>query len=287
MQIDLHTHSAFSDGTDSVPHLLQAARAAALDVIALTDHDTMQGVAQAQQLGRSLGVTVLRGVEMSAHVPLEDGRQSVHLLGYGCRSGDIELTRLLDDVRNARVTRVPKMLAKLAELGLPVELAEVEAQATRAVSTGRPHIADAMVARGYVASRDEAFRDYLRDNGPAYVRRYTPTLEEAIDTINAAGGVAVVAHPWSRGAAGVVTAEAIADLVREHGLFGIEADHVDHEDDARAALRVLADDLGLVATGSSDYHGTGKTRNPLGVFRTSPEAYEKICDEVTRRGGQL
>jgi len=284
--IDLHTHSAISDGTDTVPELVQKAKTAGIDVLSLTDHDTMDGVEQAKRVGKTLGIEVLRGMEMSTHVDMDGGEASVHLLAYGARPDDEDLNSMLEVVREARRTRVPRMLELLAQLGMPLQITDVEAQSARAASTGRPHIADALVTKGYVASRDEAFARYLDDSGPAYVARFTPTLSEAIDLVTAAGGVPVIAHPWGRGSRTVVTREVVAGL-KDHGLFGIEADHTDHDDEDRRLLHQMADDLGLVATGSSDYHGTGKTHNPLGVCTTSPDVYAKIRTEIERRGGQL
>ena len=283
--IDLHTHSAISDGTDTVAELILNAQRAGLDVISLTDHDTMAGVDQAQQCGGKAGIDVLRGMEMSTHIDVDGKEESVHLLAYGCDPDNADLDAMLDTVREARRTRVPRMLELLAGMGMPLDIADVEAQSTRAASTGRPHIADAMVAKGYVASRDEAFSSYLDDDGPAYVTRFTPTLTQAVDLVTAAGGVPVIAHPWGRGNRWVMTREVIEPL-KDHGLYGIEADHVDHTDEERHLLHELADELGLVATGSSDYHGSGKTRNPLGVFTTSREAYEAIRTQIEERGGQ-
>ncbi|MDR0284983.1 MAG: PHP domain-containing protein [Propionibacteriaceae bacterium] len=284
--IDLHTHSACSDGTDAVPALITAARTAGLDAIALADHDTMVGVADAQTLGAQAGIEVLRALEMSAHLDVAGGERPVHLLAYGCRPTDAPLDALLAATRAARVSRVPRMLGKLAGLGCPLELGEVEAQARRATSTGRPHIADALVARGYVASRDEAFALFLDEAGPAYVGRYTPTVAEALAAVGGAGGVAVIAHPWGRGNRTVLTPAVIAGLA-EQGLYGVEAHHLDHAAPATRELVGLAHDLGLVVTGGSDYHGTGKTGHPLGVRRTDAASYEALTAEITTRKGQL
>jgi predicted metal-dependent phosphoesterase TrpH len=211
-------------------------------------------------------------------------RRPVHLLGYGCRNTP-EFDTLLARVRSARDDRIPATLEKLAALGMPLSLAEVEEQAARATSIGRPHVADALVARGYVPSRDVAFARYLYDGGPAYVSRYTPSTAEAIDAVNAAHGVAVLAHAWGRGNGAFVTVNVITEWVTDHHLAGIEVDHVDHDDDTRRTLTGLADKLGLIRTGSSDYHGTGKTRNPLGVCLTDPEQYERLVRLIHERGG--
>ena len=287
MVIDPHTHSSISDGTDSIPELISAAKAAGIDVLGLTDHDTMIGVEEAQELGGLVGIEVLRGMELSAHIDVNGSEESVHLLAYGCVPDHDELNTLLNTVCEARRARVPRMLELLAQLGMPLELSEVKAQSRMAAAPGRPHVADAMVARGYVVNRDQAFEEFLYESGPAYVKRYSPTIFEAVDLVNKAHGVAVLAHPWGRGNREVTTAEVIADLRTAHGLYGIEVDHVDHLDEERELLRHLAHDLGLVATGSSDYHGTGKTRNPLGVHRTTVNAYQAIRAEIKERGGQL
>ena len=287
IMIDLHTHSAVSDGTDSIPDLVRAAHAAGIDVLSVTDHDTMDGVDEAKACGAVVGMEVLRGMEMSTHIQTGDRQDPIHLLGYGCDPGDPDLVRLLATVRESRKGRVPRMLEILHTMGMDIDLADVQAQASRASSLGRPHVADAMVAKGYVASREEAFRDYLYDHGPVYVVRYTPTLSEAVDLINRAHGIAVIAHPWGRVDDTVLTPGMIADLARDHGLAGIEADHVEHSEEQRRVLHELAHDLGLIATGSSDYHGTGKTRNPLGVFTTPRDVYDTMCAMITERGGQL
>jgi predicted metal-dependent phosphoesterase TrpH len=283
MLIDLHVHSAVSDGTDAPAELVAKAAAAGLGAIALTDHDTAAGWAEALTAGAEFGVEVLPGMELSSHArqPGDEGRDdvtdrhSVHVLGYGLDPAEPRLAAELTAIRRGRDERVPRMLERLAELGLPVTLAEVEAQAGAAV-VGRPHIADAMVARGYAADRDEVFARWLRNDGPIQVRRHTPEAARAVDLINGAGGVAVLAHPWARGGEGWMTVDVIERLVKENGLGGIEADHLNHDADQRAALHRLADRLGVIATGSSDYHGLGKKNHPLGACTTSPEAYARL-----------
>ncbi|MCL2482813.1 MAG: PHP domain-containing protein [Propionibacteriaceae bacterium] len=284
--IDLHTHSRFSDGTDTIPELLGAAVRAGLEALALTDHDTMDGVDQAQAVGRDLGVEVLRGAEISTHLLVGSVEYPVHLLGYGCRDDDDDLAALLDEIREARRTRLPRMLDLLAELGMPLQLSDVEACSDQASSTGRPHVADALVAKGYVSNRDEAFAQFLGETGPAYVPRYTPDIAEALDTVNRAGGVGVIAHPWIQDHVTVMTARTVAALATGHGLFGLEADHPDHPPQTRMALHTLADDLGLVVTGSSDYHGAGKQCNLLGACQTPRRVYQAIRQEIEQRGGQ-
>lgn len=280
MRIDLHTHSSVSDGTDRPEALVRKAADEGLDVIALTDHDTFDGLGEAMDAGRDAGVRVVPGVEISTR---HDGR-SVHLLGYGCRTDDGPLLAELERIRDGRTHRIPATVERLVALGLPVTLEEVEAQA-RGASVGRPHVADALVARGHVANRDEAFDVYLSESGPAFVDRYAPDLAHAIDLVHDAGGVAVIAHPWSRGARETLPETTLARLTVEHDLDGIEVDHPDHSGETRKALRDIATRRNLLTTGSSDHHGTGKTRNPLAAETTSPAVLDEIERRIDERGG--
>ena len=277
MRIDLHTHSRVSDGTDTPTGLVMKAAEAGLDVIALTDHDTFDGVAEAQEAGRRLGIRVVAGIEISTEL---NGR-SVHLLGYGCDTHDHDLLAELTRVRVGRTERLPQMCARLEAAGVGVTMDEVLAAAKGAPSIGRPHFADAMVAKGYVKDRDEAFRRYLAEDRPGYVGRYATEVGRAVDLVHGARGVAVLAHPWGRGNARVATAEVIESLVREHGLDGIEVLHPDHDQHTRELLSELGARLGLVRTGSSDYHGSGKKDNPLAANLTRESAF----NELVRRMG--
>ena len=282
-RFDLHTHSAVSDGTDPPAGLVAAAASARLDVIALCDHDTFDGLAEAATAGERLGVRVVAGVEMSTQL---EGT-SVHLLGFGARVDDAALADELARVRAGRDDRVPGIVARLAELGMPISEADVRAQAGDATSVGRPHIADALVAAGYARDRTEVFDRWLHDGGPAYVDRYATPLVKAMGLIHAAGGVAVIAHPWGRGSRSVLSLSALADLVERTGLDGLEVEHTDHGHATRATLRSLARRLGLLVTGGSDHHGVGKPANPLGVRMTSPEDFAALTERSAARGGSL
>ncbi|MFV0407485.1 MAG: PHP domain-containing protein [Propioniciclava sp.] len=282
MRIDLHTHSTHSDGTDTPAELVAEAAAAGLDVLALTDHDTFDGLEEARRAAAATGLAVLPGVEISTQF---QGR-SVHLLGYGCDPMSARLGAELARIREGRLTRIPATLTRLADLGIPLTWADVDAHAHGA-SVGRPHVADAMVAGGYVANRDEAFDTYLAEGGPAYVERYAAELIEAIGLVHDAGGAAVIAHVWSRGAERYLTEPVLADVVDSTGLEGLEVAHPDHPGETRARLADIADRLGLLTTGSSDYHGAGKTRNPLGAEVTSPEVLRELAGRVESRGGSL
>jgi 3',5'-nucleoside bisphosphate phosphatase len=283
MRIDLHTHSSVSDGTDSPAGLVAAAAEAGLDVVALTDHDTFDGLAEAVDAGPRLGVRVLRGLEMSA----QHHWSSVHVLGYGCRADDPALSAELARVREGRNGRVPAMLASLARYGMPVPAEVLSRHVGNSPSVGRPHLADAMVELGYVADRTEAFDTWLADDRPIFVGRYAAPLPRALDLIRGAGGVAVIAHPWGRGSREQLPPELLVELAQAGRLDGIEVDHQDHDEATRAELRALAGRLGLLATGSSDYHGLGKTDHGLGCNTTPAEVLATISERVAERGGQL
>ncbi len=283
MRIDLHTHSTVSDGTDSPTRLVMKAASAGLSVIGVTDHDTFDGLAEAMAAGARFGVRVLPGVEVSCN---QSGRE-VHLLGYGCRTDDGDLLAELALVRNSRNGRLLRMVQALQKAGIRITADDVHAAATGASSLGRPHVADAMVAKGYVADRDEAFRDWLEEGRPGFVRRYSCDLARGVDLIHAAGGAAVLAHPWARGADSVLTPEVITALAREHELEGIEVDHQDHTAEQRSLLFELGGRLGLLRTGSSDYHGTGKKDHELGCNTTRETAYRELCTRIQLRGGVL
>lgn len=278
MIIDLHTHSSVSDGTDDPATLVAKARAAGVEVLALTDHDTFDGLAAAYAAGRRLGVEVVPGMEMSTAL----GGRSVHLLAYGDLADDPALAAELARVRDGRGDRLPRVLAKLAALGMELSEADVMAQVGAAPSIGRPHIADALVAKGYVADRTEAFDRFLADGGPAHVERYATPLEAGISLVRAAGGVPVIAHPWGRGSRDILTPDVLAGLVTDQGLAGFEVDHQDHGPAARAELRALADRLGCLGTGSSDHHGLGKTDHELGCNTTSPATYARLRTRLGR-----
>jgi 3',5'-nucleoside bisphosphate phosphatase len=276
MRIDLHTHSSVSDGTDTPEELVRKAAAAGLDVVALTDHDTFNGLNAAVAEGQRIGVQVLGGMELSC----SRGGDSVHLLAYGANPLNADLIAELALVRGGRKGRLAGVLMKLVELGVPVSEAEVMAQVGDSPSVGRPHIADAMIKAGHVRDREEAFDRFLAEGGPAHVQRYAIELERGIDLVHAAGGVAVIGHPWGRGREHVLPPALLSALAAEHGLDGVEVDHQDHDASTRAQLRTLAAELGLLVTGSSDYHGTGKLDHDLGCNTTAPEVYDDLIGRL-------
>ncbi|KHL08260.1 hypothetical protein CLV56_0892 [Mumia flava] len=275
MLIDLHTHSTRSDGTDTPAQLVQAAAAAGLDVVALTDHDAMTGWGEAQEAADRVGITLVRGLEISCRFR---GR-SVHLLGYEPDPTHPALLSELEAVLDGRRQRLPRTLEALRGLGIDVTEADVLAVSGDAAATGRPHIADAMIAQGVVENRDEAFARYLMPGRPAYVDRYAADLEQMIALLVEAGGRPVVAHPASRQSRTILDADAFA-LLTDAGLAGIEVDHNDHDTVARSWLRGVAADLDLPYTGSSDYHGTGKVGYDLGVNTTAPGQYVRLLGDL-------
>lgn len=279
MRIDLHTHSSVSDGTDTPAELVRRAQVAGLDVVGLTDHDTFDGLDEAAAEGDRVGVQVVRGMELSCS---REGN-SVHLLAYGADPDSPDLAAEMARVRDGRLGRLAGVLAKLAALGVPVSEAEVMAQVGDSPSVGRPHIADALIKAGHVVDRQEAFDRFLADGGPAHVPRYTIELERGIDLIHRAGGLAVIAHPWGRGREQLLPPNVLQALVGDHGLDGIEVDHQDHGAEVRRELRRLAESLGVLATGSSDYHGTGKLDHDLGCNTTDPEVFYEMQRRLAHR----
>ncbi|MFF9848800.1 PHP domain-containing protein [Streptomyces litmocidini] len=272
MRIDLHTHSTASDGTDSPAELVRNAAAAGLDVVALTDHDTTRGHAEAIA-ALPEGLTLVTGAELSCRM---DGI-GLHMLAYLFDPEEPALLAERELVRDDRVPRARGMVAKLQELGVPVTWEQV-ARIAGDGSVGRPHVAEALVELGVVPDVSGAFTpEWLADGGRAYVEKHELDPVDAIRLVKAAGGVTVFAHPLAV-KRGQVLPEASMARLAEAGLDGIEVDHMDHDEATRARLRGLAKELGLLTTGSSDYHGSRKTCR-LGEYTTDPEIY----GEITRR----
>jgi hypothetical protein len=282
MRIDLHAHSDRSDGTDTPAELVRAAHAERVDVLAITDHDTTEGWEEAAVVAEQVGVRLVRGIEISTRY----AGQGVHLLAYLPDPTHPELVDELARVLEGRNDRLPAILGRLRGLGIDIEPDDVRRLAGDAAALGRPHVADALVAHGVVADRDEAFARFLGPGGPAYVDRYAADLVTMIATVADAGGVSVVAHPWaSRYKHSALDEAGLADL-REHGLAGIEVDHEDHDAAVREELAGIARTLGLVATGSSDYHGLGKTGHGLGCNTTAPDQFERLLELAAEAAGR-
>ena len=223
MRIDLHTHTRASDGTQTPEELVRAAKAEGLDVLGLTDHDTDEGWDEATRTAQEVGLTLVRGMEISTrHL----GR-GAHLLAYLPDPTYPPLVTHLRKILDGRSSRVPAMLERLREVGVDVDIADVQRAADGTAATGRPHVADALVALGVVPDRSAAFQRYLKPGRPAYVNRYAAPLVEMVRVVQKAGGVTVLAHPWGRHGPDAMPRDAIAELAGL-GLAGLEVDHQDH-----------------------------------------------------------
>jgi len=272
VRIDLHTHSSASDGTDPPAEVMRRARAAGVDVVALTDHDTVAGHDEARR-SRPLGLTFVPGMELSCRV----GGRSLHLLAYLFDPAHPGLAAEGEKIRGDRVRRARVMVAKLADLGAGVTWDQVAAIAGDGV-VGRPHIARAMAGAGVISDPAEAFTTaWIGDGGRAYEDKYALEPAEAIGLVRAAGGVSVLAHPGTPGYE--VPDEVIARLAAA-GLAGVEVWHPEQSQAERDRARRLADELGLVATGGSDDHGA-LTGYRIGAESTPPEAWRRLAAQAS------
>ena len=273
MRIDLHTHSTASDGTDSPAELVANARAAGLDVVALTDHDTTYGWAEAAD-ALPAGLQLIRGAELSCSA----GGISLHLLAYLFDPAHAALTNEVQRAFDDRLGRAHKITDLLVAAGYPLTWEAVLAEVGEGAAVGRPHIADALVTARVVPDRNAAFAELLHNRSPFYVRHYALDPIEAVRLVRAAGGVPVFAHP-AASARGRTVADEVIVAMAAAGLAGLEVGHRDHTEAARAHLRGLAGELGLLVTGSSDYHGAGKA-NRLGENTTDPDVLEVLLAQA-------
>ncbi|MGY2006719.1 PHP domain-containing protein [Nocardia gipuzkoensis] len=277
MRIDLHTHSTASDGTDTPAELVRNAAAAGLDVVAITDHDTTAGWAEAVE-ALPEGLTLVRGMEMSCVGLGADGWPvPVHLLAYLFDPTHRGFAEERERLRAERVERLRAMAERMAADGLPIDPDAVLASA--GPSAGRPHLARALVAAGVVPSVDAAFDELLAPHGRYYAEKADTPLRRAVQMIATAGGVSVLAHTRARKRGRLLALDDIRELAGL-GLGGLEIAHPDHSADDRAVLTDLAAELGLLTTGSSDYHGANKTIR-LGEFTTDPAQFEKLADKAS------
>ena len=270
MKIDLHTHSTYSDGTDKPSELINKALAAGITIIGLTDHDSISGWQEAINSLRP-GISLVPGAEISCQTT--DGI-SVHILGLLFDPSNSELMNALEKTRENRHGRMEKIIARINEAGIDITMNDVLEQLSDGATLGRPHLADALVKKGVVGSRDEAFTQMLHNNSKYYVSHYSPTPEAAIALIKAAGGVSVIAHPMASHRGRTISLETFGSLI-DSGLDGIEVDHRDHSPDEKQQLIALANGSNLVMTGASDYHGNGKL-NSLGEYTTNPDQWERL-----------
>jgi predicted metal-dependent phosphoesterase TrpH len=269
VRADLHSHSSASDGTRSPADVVRRAAAAGVDVLALTDHDTVEGMPKAAA-ALPPGLTLIPGMELSCR---RDGH-SVHVLAYLFDAEHTELARECRTIRESRVERARAMVAKLAELGVPVTWEQVASIAGDGV-IGRPHIARAMIATGVVSSVQEAFTtEWIGPGGRAHVKRYALDPADAIALVHSAGGVAVLAHPFAVTRGWIVPERLVAELAGA-GLDGVEVAHPDHDPEQRDRLRAIARRLDLAVTGGSDDHGE-LTGDRIGCESTAPDDLEQL-----------
>ena len=275
--IDLHTHTTSSDGTDSPRELVNKAIVQGLEVLGISDHDTTSGWQEATESLRG-NLKLALGAEISC---LTDDGISVHMLGLLFDPLHQEMQTVLEETRDGRLPRMRKMIQKMQAEGFDISIEDVEKAMPAGATMGRPHLADALVNKKIVKSRDEAFTDLLHNESRFYVSHAAPTPIEAVKLIRRAGGVAVIAHPFASRRGQILGVDDFADLVTA-GLNGIEVDHRDHNPSERAMLRVIATELDLVITGSSDYHGTGKL-NSLAENHTDRAQWERLESEANAR----
>jgi hypothetical protein len=274
--IDLHTHSDRSDGTFTPSEVVRHAAERGLDVVALTDHDTTAGIEEALAAGRELGVEVVPGVEFSA----EHQGTSVHVLCYWMDVEDASLQEELGRLRDDRFRRGELMVGKLRELGFDVSFDRVR-EIAQGGNIVRPHVAQAMVEAGIVASEEEAFDRWIADGRPAHVPKHALAPIDALRLIREAGGLCVLAHPGMWGDQSEVP-EDLIEAMAGAGMAGLEVDHTDHDPEQRARYLALADRFGVIATGGSDCHGTRYEPIRLGTSRCAPEAFAALRELAGR-----
>ena len=279
MAVDLHLHSTASDGTDSPTVIVDLAHQAGLHAIALTDHDNLDGVHEAQTAADSVGLTLIPGAELS----VDWARGAMHMLVYFLEPGTGPLQDRLAWLQRSRHERNLQIIARLVELGLEITYEEVAAEAMHR-GVGRPHIAAVMIARGHVESMSEAFDRYLANGGLAYQPRARLGAFEAIELARASGAVPVVAHPHTIGVGRSDYDDAFDELA-EAGLGGIEAMYVDYLPATRSRLTAVCDRLGIVATGGSDYHGRYKPDIAVGVGKGDLRVPDETVEALRQQAG--
>jgi predicted metal-dependent phosphoesterase TrpH len=261
--VDLHCHSTASDGTLSPTEVVQLAKRSGLTALALTDHDTIAGCAEAAAAAKEIGIDFLPGIEISAEFPHPG---TMHILGYGVDPKSETLSKLTDTLIAGRDNRNPRIIAKLQELGLKITMEEVEQEAGGQV-VGRPHIAAILLRKGYVKTIKDAFNKYLAQGAPAYFDKERLTPKQALQMIRDSGGLPVLAHAIQLRTENDAQLERIIKDLLDLGLVGIEVYHSDHNDDWIAKCEHFAKKYNLLKTGGSDFHGTNKTHIKLGDAR--------------------
>lgn len=279
--IDLHTHTTASDGSLTPSQLVEAAVSAGLEAVAVTDHDTADGVDEALEAGLQLGIRVIPGIEITAL--MDDG--ILHLLGYEIDPHEEGLASCIAQLKKARAERNPKIIGKLQEMGIPIELSQVESIAGRG-QVGRPHMAEALFELGAVSSLQEAFDRYLSPGSCAYVPKFRFEPGAVLQFILGAGGIPVMAHPYQTNLEGEELRRLVADL-REQGLEGIEVHYSYHTPEQSAFYRELAEEFDLVQTGGTDFHGERKKDIELGRGRGDLRVPAALLEQFDLRISRL
>lgn len=284
--IDLHTHTNESDGTYSPVELVEAALQTGLEALGISDHDTFAGYDQAAPIAGARGLDLVCGIEINTRMSQQEkGRErkwSVHVLGYFLHDPpSLDFRAWLADLLESRRKRNLGLVEKLRSMGVQIDLDEV--QAIGRTLTGRPHFARVLVRKGYAANSEEAFRKYLDESAPAFVQRDSPHTVMAIQQIEAAGGLPVVAHPARLGIVNPDREASLIEDLRDAGLRGIEVYHSDHDPQDVERYRRLANKLGLAITGGSDFHGAAKPNVMLGQgVRGNVNVPRKVLDDLRR-----
>lgn len=274
MAVDLHLHSTCSDGSDTPTEIVTGAVAAGLTGIALTDHDTLQGIAEASALAASHHLRFIAGTELS----VSWREQSMHLLVYFLDPAGGPLQDRMAELRRSREGRNDQIAEKLQTLGLDISIEEVRLEAGGDI-VGRPHFAGVMIEKGYVETVPEAFDRYLAAGRPAYTPRHRLTAEEAISLARESGAVAVIAHPHTLNLSADEFAAGFQQLA-SHGLGGIEAYYGEYSPAMRSRIAEICTDLGIVATGGSDYHGKYKPHLSIGTGKGDLSVPDSAFDQL-------
>lgn len=263
---DLHIHTKASDSTFSAEQVLELAKSSGLQAIGITDHDTVDGLARAVEIAPNYGVEIIPGVELSA----EEDNTEIHILGYFMDWRNTDFKKRLDELKESRLERAKEIVGKLSALGLDLKIEAILNLTESYTAVGRLHIARAMKLAGFVSSIPEAFRKYLGQNGPAYVKKQFLSPFEAANLIKNAGGIPVLAHP------GVLNNYILIEKVLQSGMQGIEVYHTEHSSATVLKLKELASQYKLLITGGSDDHGAGKSKIYLGSILIPYEYVEKM-----------
>jgi len=262
---DLHLHTIYSDSTYTPKQLVDAACASGLSCIALTDHDTIDGIAPCMEQAKGRGLEILPGIELTC----EESGLEVHILGYLIDPGEAKLIRMMENLKKYRIQRIYKMVDKLKALGLKIEAESIFKLAGESSCVSRLHLARAMLQQGLISSISEAFQRFIGDRGPAYVAGFPVSVKEAIELIKEAKGIPVLAHPYSLGGDGLIY------KFIGYGLMGLEAYYPEHTKSKVKFYLEMAKEYKLLVTGGSDCHGDAKPAIRLGTFRVP---YELVCE---------